>query len=419
MTRDLSPDERAFVASSVRTAIDLAFSHWDGVPALDLDRSFRHLLRETLTRGDRRRFSLEMAAFMAGLQNGHTRYRDPVGWASFSGPLGFQATPIDSTWVITRAWRPGLQPGQVIERVDGHPPEDVYQALKRFISASSERGRRRRLFDHPHLFPKRLRLRVSGRSMLLHRVPGSMEPPVERATGRWLRHGEVAYLRLPSFRDSAHEERALRLIAGYRRARTLVIDVRGNSGGVTPSRLIGALMDRPWRGMAEATPERIGTVHAYAQLLEMAEAGAASAPRVPVEELASLERFRAWDRFQLLIPAVVHPARTGAYTGRVILLTDGGCVSACEDFLIPFKNSGRGTLVGTTTDGSTGQPYILNLLDGIQAYIGSKRVYFPDCGPFEGKGIAPDHEVAMTQQDLRNGRDPVLEYAKELADRDR
>jgi C-terminal processing protease CtpA/Prc len=174
-------------------------------------------------------------------------------------------------------------------------------------------------------------------------------------------------------------------------------------------------MDRPWWAMAESTTQRIGSVRAYASLLELAGNRKGARLHMSRDQLASLEVFRAWDRFQLLVPSIVNPPRPGAYPGTVVLLADEACCSACEDFLAPFKNSGRGSIVGATTAGSTGQPYILDLPEGIQAFVGAKRTYFPDGRPLEGTGIAPDHEVHATRDDLLEGRDPALELATELA----
>ena len=415
MPRQLSPAERAFIASSARGAVDLAFAHWDGVPSIDLNGAYRRLLEVTLTRGDRGRFSLEMAAFLAVLHNAHTQYRDPVGWRPVAGSMGFCAAPLDSGWVVTRAWRPGIHAGQLVERLGGRSPEELFRALRRYISASSERGCKTRLFSQAHLFARQLTLRVDGHTVTFRRVPGRCEPPPPTTSGRWLLRGRAAYIRVQSFGDPAHEARALQLLREYRRAEGIVIDVRGNSGGTTPSRLIDALMDRPWRGWTESTPLRIGLARANAQLLEILDQRQGKGLFLTRRRLAPLEAYRDLDRAQLQLPSSGNPPRAGAYRGRVVLLVDEGCGSACEDFLLPFKVSGRGTLVGTTTDGSTGQTYILEFADGIRVFIGAKRAYFPDGRPFEGVGLVPDREVRPTRDDLLSGRDPVLNVGTEVA----
>lgn len=417
MPRELAPSERAFVASSVRSAVDGAFAHWEGAFSLNLDGRFRELLSATISRGDRRHFSLEMAAFLAALNNGHTLYRDEVAWHPFLGPMGFSAAPVGSEWVVTRGWAHGLRAGQTIEQVDGEATEAVYQRLQRYISASNERGRRRRLFSYLHLFPRRLVLRIDGRRWIIRRT-NQLIAPAEGTSGRWLRRGSSAYIRIPSFGDPDNERWAVNLVARFRRATALLIDVRGNTGGTTPGRLLDALMDRPWRGWAESSPQHFGLVRAYAHLFEILENHQGRGLHVTRERLAPLEIYRDWDRAHVLFPATWNRPHPKPFKGRIILLVDEACGSACEDFLLPFKDTGRGVLVGTTTDGSTGQPYILELPDGIRAFVGAKRCYFPDGRPFEGIGITPDREVSRTPDDLRSGRDPVLQIATDLARQD-
>ena len=86
---------------------------------------------------------------------------------------------------------------------------------------------------------------------------------------------------------------------------------------------------------------------------------------------------------------------------------------SCEDFTMPFKDNHRAQIIGQATSGSTGQPYVTDLGDGMLLLIrATKRAMFPDGTPFEGVGIKPVMEVAPTIQDLANGRDVVLEAAR-------
>ena len=82
---------------------------------------------------------------------------------------------------------------------------------------------------------------------------------------------------------------------------------------------------------------------------------------------------------------------------------------------MPLKYSGRATVVGETTAGSSGQPYIYDFGNGMLFRVGTKRMYFPDGSEFEGVGIKPDIEVIPTPADIKAGRDPVLERAVALA----
>ncbi len=76
---------------------------------------------------------------------------------------------------------------------------------------------------------------------------------------------------------------------------------------------------------------------------------------------------------------------------------------------MPFKDNGRARLIGETTAGSTGQPYMLDLGNGMMAMIGSKREMFPDGSRFEGVGIKPDIEIAPSA-----GADAPLDAARKL-----
>jgi C-terminal processing protease CtpA/Prc len=60
-------------------------------------------------------------------------------------------------------------------------------------------------------------------------------------------------------------------------------------------------------------------------------------------------------------------------------------------------------------------PYLYDFHNGMTLKISVKRQYFPDGSEFEGVGIRPDIEVRPSIDDLKNGRDPILEKALELA----
>jgi carboxyl-terminal processing protease len=113
---------------------------------------------------------------------------------------------------------------------------------------------------------------------------------------------------------------------------------------------------------------------------------------------------------------VVDPS-PDAFHGQVVLLADGGCVSACEDFVEPFKQSGRGIIVGETTQGSSGVPLFYDFGNGMTLKVANKRLYFPDGSEFEGVGIKPDVEIHPTIESLKAGRDVIFDKALELADK--
>ncbi len=93
-------------------------------------------------------------------------------------------------------------------------------------------------------------------------------------------------------------------------------------------------------------------------------------------------------------------------------LADESRWSACDGFVLPFRDNGRAMIVGDTTGGSSGQPAFVALPTGMRYQVRTVRQYRPDGGPCVGVGIAPHVVVRPTRDDLRAGRDAA--YARAL-----
>jgi carboxyl-terminal processing protease len=391
----VDPATRAYIAGRLYAAVQLYFAHDEDLAGLNLDTAFRAYLDEAMAAPDRRGFSLASLAFMARLNNSHTGFRDRALLADAGGVHGYTVRHLGGEWVIVASDHPDLTAGDVITAVDDVPIDTFYAEQGRYLPSSTERFHRRRLFGHWQrwVFPVQYDLTLDdGRRVHVDRRDAPEWP--RRATeGRWLEDGQVAYIRVPSWDAPRYQERALELLEEMGDAEALVVDVRGNEGGTSPIAFINALMDRPWRWWAESTPMRMALFSYYA---ERGRSG-----------------FGDFARAHMAWPAETLPPDS-LYTGRLVLLVDESCHSACEDFAMPFKDNGRAVLIGDSTAGSTGQPYVTNLGDGMGVAVGAKREYFPDGRQFESVGIAPDIRRVPTAADLRAGRDVELEAALEV-----
>lgn len=394
-----NPDaaQRAYVAGRLYATAQKYFAHWDDVPDLDLNQAFREYVTEAMAAPDRRAFSLASYAFMVRLANSHTGFSDRALLTDAGTGHGFGVRHLDGQWVVTESELPGLEPGDVIAAVDGQPIDAFYAEVARYISASTERYRKRRLFYiwNRYLFPLQYTVTLDdGRTVAIDRRGELVDPRLTLQTrGLWIEPGRIAYIRVPSWDKPRFQERALELLEEYGDADGLVIDVRRNNGGSTPSQFISALMERPWRWWAESTPMSFAIFSYYAE--------------------RDRSGFSDFERPHMAWPASVQEPDS-AFLGRIVILVDEGCHSACEDFTMPFKDNGRATIVGRATAGSSGQPYSTSLGDGMRVVVGAKREYFPDGSQFESVGIQPDVEVVPTAADLRAGRDVELEAALEL-----
>jgi carboxyl-terminal processing protease len=396
----LTPAERAYRASRLYAAALTYFAHWADAPdPAAIESAHRAYLEAALASEDRAAFSRASMRFLATFRNGHTLFLDRQ-LAMGGGALGFAAGFTGDRWVVTASRVDGLRVGDVLETIDGRPFEEFFREVRPLIAASTERWARRALFGrfgpaavYAHLFPERFALGLAGgrRVEIDRRATPGLEPG--GTEGRWLEPGRLAYVRVPSFIEPEFEKRAIELVREYQSAPALIVDVRGNGGGSTPQELTRRLMNRPHRWWTESTP--------------------ASLPYFRLRAAEGSWQYEPFGRPELLWHSSTNPPEAGAYPGRLALLVDAGCLSACEDFVMPFKDNGRAILVGETTGGSTGQPYMLDLGDGMQAIIGAKREMFPDGSPFEGVGIRPDVEVSPSVDDLRAGRDAALEAARQ------
>ena len=162
--------------------------------------------------------------------------------------------------------------------------------------------------------------------------------------------------------------------------RGLVIDLRGNPGGV------GAM--------------------------------AVPVARALLDRDASLGTLRFRDFEQDLNVEVGEDA--DPFTGPVAVLVDEGTASTSEIFVIGLRDLGRITVVGARPSAGAALPSVIEQLHGgaLLQYVVADY-HSPRGTVVEGKGIVPDVRVPETREDFSAGRDPVLEAARRhLADPD-
>lgn len=204
------------------------------------------------------------------------------------------------------------------------------------------------------------------------------------ATARLL-HGTlddgVGYLRIPSFHGEGWGGEVDVALASLGSASRLVVDVRGNGGGIYDTALSIA-------GRFTTSSRRFG----YLQFRD----GPAH---------TDLTAF---------IPETLHPAGTRRFDGPVVLLVDDAVYSAAETFTLAMRARGDVTVVGTTTGGASGGPTPRELPNGWVYQLSEWIEYTLDRTPFEGTGLAPDVVARGSLAEARAGRDVILEQGLEV-----
>lgn len=382
-SKTLELETRMYIMSKTYNAIRQYFAHMPIGQEIDIDSLYRKYLKKAIKTENRYEFFLLMNEFLAHLKNGHTGYSDRWVLEKYGGSLGFVLIYIDGKWVVFKSDIKNLSPGDVVIKINEKDFEEYFQEKKKYICASSERAARTYFTTKSFLFPQKFTIETEDGKII--KVKKRKKEKNHKVEGKWLFKNKIAYIKIHLFSGN-FEKQAIEFVNKFKDAEAIIIDVRGNGGGSTPSQLVSILQTKPYKFWVESTP-----LH-----------------------LASFESRKWLSKSYIVYEFSEKKSSDSAYRGKLVILTDRFCFSACEDFLMLMKQNGRAIIVGERTGGSTGQPYMCSFEDGIGIGIGSVRAHFLDGTLFEGVGIKPDYEVSYSIEDLRSGRDAFLEKALEL-----
>jgi carboxyl-terminal processing protease len=176
-----------------------------------------------------------------------------------------------------------------------------------------------------------------------------------------------------------------RAVDGARACAGIIVDLRGNLGGVA-----GMMMGVAGHFLRD--PETLGIM------------------RTRGEEM----RFVANPRRVTDAGVPVDP-----FTGRVAILVDGLSASTSEMFAAAMQALGRARVFGERTPGQALPAMATRLPTGdILMHVVADFVA-PDGSRIEGRGVSPNEVVPLTREDLEAGRDASLEAAVRWIERTR
>lgn len=179
---------------------------------------------------------------------------------------------------------------------------------------------------------------------------------------------EIGYIRLSSFiSQDATEEMRQKLLA-QQDTKALILDIRGNTGGLLPNALEISDMFLK-RGKIVSIVDRDGERKSF------------------------------------------YAQRSQLYKKPLVVLIDEGSASASEILGGALKDNNRAVLMGTTTFGKGLVQKINYLQDGSELNLTISKYYTPDGLDIDKKGIAPDIRVEFTEADVEKNRDPQKEAA--------
>ena len=112
-------------------------------------------------------------------------------------------------------------------------------------------------------------------------------------------------------------------------------------------------------------------------------------------------------------PQYIEPSSNLRWQKPVVLLTNRGVYSAANEFTKFMKCMPQVTVVGDQTGGGSGLPFTATLPNGWTIRFSACPTYDRNHQQTEF-GIAPDHQVSLTQADFLRNRDTIIEFARKL-----
>lgn len=318
------------------------------------------------------------------LRDYHTRFLWPGRPERMSLPIrGHELREgAEAQVVVRKSAVPEVAAADEVLSVDGVPVREALKEAARFAVGSTPEALSRSAVD-------RMLSAVRGTEGVLRVRSGADAadrevwlratgyPDQEPTVGHRALDEKTGYLRIPRWSAPPGENLTARFdqaLEAYREAPYLVIDVRDNPGGAD--------------GLADSVTGRF-----LKQRIISSISFHRDTPTL------NFKRTVEW----------CEPRGPWTYEGRVAVLTDEGCASACEHFVSGMIGA-KAYLVGMPTNGACGWIRRIDLPGG--AILFCSRT-FPLHGgtPSPLHGLEPHVRTPLTRADLRSGKDAALEQA--------
>jgi len=110
---------------------------------------------------------------------------------------------------------------------------------------------------------------------------------------------------------------------------------------------------------------------------------------------------------------------SGAFLGMpLVVLINKGSASASEIFAGAIQDHYRGVILGEKSFGKGSVQNVIPLSDGSSLKVTIAEWLTPEGKSINEVGIEPDEEIKITEEDLEEGRDPILDRALDLVGTD-
>jgi len=386
LTNTLSDTEKIVDLSKCWSEAKYNFVYFDKLK-FDWDSLYQATIPIVLATKNDFDFYREMQRFVAILQDGHTT----LGWSWNRQDLwdNWATIPIitrliDGKMIVTEVLNDelklkGIKIGLEIIKINGiDVHEYVATNIKPFVFSSTEQWTNYLAYGRDATRGKKsetinLTFKDNNNRVFEHTISHSMSendlPPIPLFDFSVLENN-IGMLKIDDFwRDNfmTHFDSIYEKILT---TDALIIDIRGNGGGNTGNSIyvLSHLTNESFRMSNWSSPRYVPAFASW---------------NLPIEWYIGDPWFGQSVKNKPI------------YDKPVTVLIDVSTFSAAEDFCVGFRSMKRGSIIGTPSGGSTGNPIRFNLSSGWVLFCTKKDTY-PDGTEFVGVGILPDIEVHET-----------------------
>lgn len=428
--KEISDEEKIYSLSLLWKEASYNFAHFDYVPDLNWDKTYQDFIPKVLATNTSEEYNKTLQAFYALLKHQHTFVITPEMMQGMYDKPQIKIVNIQNQPVVANAGisiHDQIPIGSKIIKVDNIPVNDYLHEYKfPYMSYSREEFRWEagiiELLKGKKDTPVKITYKTPEneiKEINLIRNSGNNKDDWIRQQNekqifdfKWL-NKKIAYIALRIFTEKRIVEDFKENITELKKCKGLIIDLRNNPGGDSDNGydILQYFIEEPIPTFSWKSRQNISIYKARGRWTS--ELSTEALNNISEERKEYLNHYKnkgfLTGKSRTLYP--VDNINERIIVPIIILAGMNG--SAAEDFLAATDPIDRVIIVGKTTAGCTGTPYMFNIPTGGIAFVTTTIQMYPD-GRKQREGIKPDIEVNPTIQNIIENKDPVLEKGIEI-----
>lgn len=429
----LTVQDRIYGLSVLWKEADYNFALWDKCPDINWDLEYQEFLTKVIEVDDDLHYYSLLMEFISLLRDGHSYvlmpdylkppYQVPIGTTYVSGKHILCSLPKDC----------GVKPYGEILSINGilteeylkkyaypyiwHelPDSQFKQGLFGYIISCCERGHVQlettNGIIHFEKSENSNAIEQVGEVSLKHPMYSEAKTYYDSENFRIkITNNEIGILDIFTFGNDNLQQQIIENLSILGKCKGFVIDVRDNGGGSDDNveAVVRAFIRGPIQGLCTETLIHNAAFKAYGQYRAIHDLDLANPWNKKIYDACTHRLYETLQNPITLPESAIH------LSVPVVILCNSTSACATEIFIILMRYAKRATIVGTTTYGSCGQPYMGALPGGGRYGICTTRTYLPSGGEFVNKGVSPDIYAEISVEDYLNGFDSVLDKGLQI-----